>query len=896
MRDISALVGFNRGRVSPLALSRVDIRRIALSAEEMTNWMPRAIGSMMLRPGLEFIASTRTGNPARGIPFVFATDDKALVELSNLLMRVLIDDEVIERTAVSTAVTNGTFGVDVSSWTDEDEAGATSAWATGGYLSLVGTGSNSAIRSQQVAVDPADRGTEHGLRIVIQRGPIKIRVGSTSGGDEYISETTLGTGTYSLAVTPTTDIYIQLLNARASASLVDSVSIEAAGDMELPTPWETEDLDFIRGGIGSQSGDVIYLACDGFQQRKIERRGARSWGVVRYEPDTGPFRIENTSDVTLTASAITGDITLASSRSLFRTTHVGALFRLTSEGQTVSSSIAAEDTFTNSIRVTGVSTSRSFTVTLTGTWVGTVTLQRSFDEGASWIDTADTWTANVTTTHSDGLDNQIVFYRIGVKTGAYTSGTVVATLGYPLGSISGVARITGYTNPMSVSAAVVVDLGGTTATDVWAEGAWSDFRGWPTSVTFHEGRLSWFGKNGAWHSVSDAFEDFDPDTEGDSGPISRTIGSGPVDVINWAISLFRLVLGAEGAEHSVRSSSLDEPLTPTNYNIKECSTQGSSAVEAVKADSRAVFVQKSGTRVFQLEFDGGIGDYAPADLTRLCPEIGYPQIKRLAVQRLPDTRVHCMRSDGTVFVIVLEPTEKVLCLCDVETDGVIDDVVILPGEAGRGEDHVYYAVRRELSSGAVRYWEKWALETECEGGDLNKQADSFQTYSGPPALTLTDLDHLEGLDVVVWGDGQDLSPEDDDGDSTTYTVSSGAITLTQAVTQAVIGLPYKSRWKSTKLGEALGQPGKVTNIGFVLANTHSKGLKYGPDFDHLDPLPDVEDGGEVDYDLIHEQYNFEMMEFDGSYGADPRVCLQGQAPRPVTVCGAIVPIEKFPKL
>jgi hypothetical protein len=136
MRDISALVGFNRGRVSPLALSRVDIRRIALSAEEMTNWMPRAIGSMMLRPGLEFIASTRTGNPARGIPFVFATDDKALVELSNLLMRVLIDDEVIERTAVSTAVTNGTFGVDVSSWTDEDEAGATSAWATGGYLSV----------------------------------------------------------------------------------------------------------------------------------------------------------------------------------------------------------------------------------------------------------------------------------------------------------------------------------------------------------------------------------------------------------------------------------------------------------------------------------------------------------------------------------------------------------------------------------------------------------------------------------------------------------------------------------------------------------------------------------------------------------------------------------------
>src|SRR2546430_9634388 len=34
----------------------------------------------------------------------------------------------------------------------------------------------------------------HALKIVINRGPVVLRVGSVSAGDEYINETTLGTG------------------------------------------------------------------------------------------------------------------------------------------------------------------------------------------------------------------------------------------------------------------------------------------------------------------------------------------------------------------------------------------------------------------------------------------------------------------------------------------------------------------------------------------------------------------------------------------------------------------------------------------------------------------------------------------------------------------------------
>jgi hypothetical protein len=47
----NALLAFNRGLQSRLGLARIDLERTALAAEVQTNWMPRSLGSMMLRPG-----------------------------------------------------------------------------------------------------------------------------------------------------------------------------------------------------------------------------------------------------------------------------------------------------------------------------------------------------------------------------------------------------------------------------------------------------------------------------------------------------------------------------------------------------------------------------------------------------------------------------------------------------------------------------------------------------------------------------------------------------------------------------------------------------------------------------------------------------------------------------
>lgn len=894
MRQVQGSIFFNRGLVSPLGLARVDQKRVAFGAAIMKNFIARTLGSMSLRPGLQYIGASASNLAAKYLPFIFATTDTALIELTNQILRVWISDALVTRVAVTSAITNGTFAGNIAGWT---ASGGVSYVATGN-MQFIGNGTVDQTSYQTIVNN--NPSTEHALRISVTSGPIRLRVGSTVGGQEYISETVLDNGTHSIAFTPTGNFTVYFLSSKIYSVIVHNCTIEAAGVMTLPTPWLTADLGKVRF---DQSGDILFCACEGYQQRKIERRSTRSWSVVLYRTDDGPFRVENVTPTTIATSGLNGDITLTASIAIFKSTHVGALFYLTSTGQTVTKSMTAVNDSTNAMLVTGVTTDRTFTIVITGlTGTGnTVILQRSFDN-STWVAVATkTWVADTTEPYTDGLDNQIVYYRL--RCTVYAGGTTLSTLTISTGSITGVARVTAFSTALAVSAQVLTDFGDTTATDAWAESNWSDYRGWPTAVRFHEGRLWWFGKNGIWGSVSDAFYSYNPFVVGDSGPINRTVGSGPVDIINWTISLTRMIMGAQGAELSVRSSSLDEPLTPTNFNIKTASTQGSASVDAIKIDQSGVYVQRGGVRLFELGFDIKSYDYNSRDLTALVPELCIAGITRIGAQRQPDTRIHCCQTDENLALMIRDTNEDVLCWQTIETDGVIEDVVSLPGATGSIEDQVYYSVKRTINGSDVRYLEKWAKETECRGTYstnplLNKQADSFIVYSGVSTNIITGLTHLEGEEVIAWGDGVDLSPSDSDGVQTTYTVSSGQITLDVSVTNAVVGLPYTGQWQSTKLGlqssdvqSLLSQQKRLSHLGLVMAYVHAKGLKFGPDFDNLNDMPEIERGTLVGADVVRETYDEQAIEFPGVWDTDMTLCLQAQAPRPVTIMAATSDLE-----
>lgn len=88
----------------------------------------------------------------------------------------------------------------------------------------------------------------------------------------------------------------------------------------------------------------------------------------------------------------------------------------------VSKAITAQNTFTDAMENQG---GRGFNLSIWGTFVATVTLQRSFDNGQTWLDVA-TYTAPKEDT---GMDPEGNLLRVGVKTGDFTSGTVNVRIG-----------------------------------------------------------------------------------------------------------------------------------------------------------------------------------------------------------------------------------------------------------------------------------------------------------------------------------------------------------------------------------------------------------------------------------------------------------------------------------
>lgn len=887
-KQVPPLLSFNRGEVSRHALARVDVDKIRLAAEQQENWLPFVLGPMMLRPGLGYVGRIKSDAVPRLIPFIFSNSDTALLECTDEVLRVWLvsgtTETLLTRPSVSTTVSAGTFA-SAGTWdlTSSTTSGATSVIADNVLTLTCAPIGGLASARQQVSVAVADRNVEHALRIDVTRGPVTFHVGSTNGGFDLVSKQTLDTGHHSLSFTPAGDFYINIESTDARAKIVNSCTVEASGAVEIPTSWVAADLPLVRF---DQSGDVIFCACNGQRQSKIERRSARSWSVVRYYSNDGPFGASTPEpSITMTAGDYYGNTTLTADKDYFLSSHIGVLYRLFNNGQLYKTSLGALDATTPAIRVTGTGIiSRDFNYVIAGTFVGTLTLQRSFDSAdAGFVDFEAGKTAAGSFLVRDGLDNLEVWYR--VKFTAYTSGNATVNFTYTGGGAAGICRVTSILSPTVANIEILTPFSSLQGTKEWLEGEWSIRQGWPSAVRIHEGRLWWAGRDKVWGSVSDNYTGFNIDTDGDSGPINRSVGAGPVDKINWLLSLTRLLVGREGQEVSVRSGAFDEPLTPTNFGFKDCSTQGSVALQAAKIDTRAVFVEKSDRKVYELAFTAETGDYRPRDLTRLNLDIGVPGFADIVVQRQPDTMLHMPLDNGEVAVLLYDVDDGVEAWWRLVTDGDVEAAAVLPGNI---EDRVYYAVERIIDGVPRRYIEKLARRDECTGAALNKIADSFAVYDGVSTSTITGLGHLEGETVVVWGNSEDLGE---------YVVHGGSITLSEAVTQAVVGLPYTADFKSAKLayaatmGTALTQKKRIEQIGLVLIDTYYQGVQYGQSFDDLNDMPQVKDGQTQSAGTVYENYDMPGVSLKGTWDTDARLCLRAAAPNPATIAAAVITVQ-----
>jgi hypothetical protein len=876
------IAAFNRGIVSPRAMGRVDVERLRLCAEEQSNILPDTVGNGIFRPGTMFLGNTAGNAVAKMIPFIKSSDDTATLEFTNGALRIWDeDDALVTRPAVSTTVTDGNMSSSAG-WTDASTGGGEIIFA-GGQLELrsQNRGGKALVR-QTVAVAGGDVGDLHSLLIVVTRGPVTFRCGTAAGLDEYVRTTTLREGNHSLAFTPAGNFVIEFESTAPSSRFVDSCTVAGSGVLSLPSPYLLANLPDLRY---AQSGDVVFLACTGERQMRVERRDNESWSLVYYYSEDGPFGLGPTRDVRMKSSTLEGNTTLTTDGNFFRAGHLGSLFRIFSTGQATDTNLAREDTYSEVIRVFGYTDpERTVGYTIAGTWVATITVQRSFDgPDHGFNDFGSSIVANGSGTVTFGdVEGTEMWVRFAIKPGNFTSGVVELFASYSGGGGFGIARVVGITDAQNATAVILKPMMATAYSSDWREGLWSDDAGFPAAVGFYEGRLWWVGTNRIWGSVPDAYDSFDEEEEDATAPINRTIATGTTDSIYYLLMLQRMIVGTAGAELSVRSTSFDEPLAVDSFNLKDASTYGAANVDAVKVDHDGIFIAGDGKSFMGLSFPQGANDYKAEPLDRLSPEIGGTGIVALAVARRPETRVFGVREDGKCVVLTFTPEEELRSFVLIETDGTIEDVVV---RRGVGEDRVYFVVNRFSTQ---RFFEKLQAREYAEGEDA-RIGDCGELYSGAATTTPSIWAHLAGQEVSVWADGVDVGP---------LTVSGGGgLTLTTAAASVWAGLPYEGRYKSAQLayasgdGTALLQTKQVNAIGLLLHKTHPQGVMFGRDFDNMDDLPSTIDNEDVDLTEIIERYKGRMVFFPGEWDTDARLCLKMSSPKPCTVLAAVISVQ-----
>jgi hypothetical protein len=206
-------------------------------------------------------------------------------------------------------------------------------------------------------------------------------------------------------------------------------------------------------------------------------------------------------------------------------------------------------------------------------------------------------------------------------------------------------------------------------------------------------------------------------------------------------------------------------------------------------------------------------------------------VKQLAYAQTPDSVVWLVMDDGSLAGMTYERDQEVVAFhrhLIAGTGVTVESVAAIPGSE---RDEVWLSVKRTINGGTVRYVERLSdglLDTQ--GMSSATFLDSFLSYSGSSTSTLSGLSHLEGQSVYVWN-GAKQGP---------FTVSSGAITLTSAVTSAIVGLPFTSALETlspeaaARGGTAQTREGRISEV-YLRLNRSMHG-KAGPTDGALEDL------------------------------------------------------------
>lgn len=790
---------FNAGELSPLIHLRSDLEKYRSGCRTLRNMLITPYGGVRRRPGLEFIGSTKDNGRARLIPFQYSTEVRYVIELGAGYMRFwdstgepattageivvapLPDDDprtflvdfyrnesgTLYRCVVEHIETTFAADLALGYWVEWD-----------GPLEFFTPYQEEDLREvQRLQINAVMYFTHPSYP------PRKLRW--ESPGASYFREVEW---TYPALLeenlledmTLTTDFALN-----ASAAAWATATLYEIGDRVTYSSktWKTSKRH--TSATGKEPGVGTYQAAAIGPSGSAEIVVKQLWTEAFADESSTPGQ----------------EIDITSAGKVFTADHVGAYFEISKQRAVNSYEVSLRAIDANDgLRSDVVVIQGGWQFDSFGDWDGTFYLERSKDRGATWEDIRSWESDSDRNVTSSGEEPLRVLMRIrwemdASKPGGKQRGVLSAVDGY----IRGVARILTVTDEYTATAESITPVEKCT-TEYWAEGAWSNYQGYPRTVAGHEQRVVYGGtarrSQTVWGSAIDDYENFQRGVEDDDS-YAHSLAADQQNAIQWLLSQKQLLIGTGGGEWVMASSKEETPITPTNVRARRHSGHGSEFLTATLVNEATLFVQRGGRKLREMVFSFEADGYVTQDLTVLAEHVTAGGILETAFQQQRDAILWCVTGDGKLIGVTYERGQKVVGWHVHET-GILDGaehlfesaaVLSTPGE----EDELWVVVNR----GGSRYIERLSpdqfdAQIDADFSALNFLDSSVRATAVSdlfPINSIDGLDHLEGLSVEVVADGNVLARR---------TVTGGEITLDPTLGDPataltiLVGLP--SRW------------------------------------------------------------------------------------------------------
>jgi len=590
------------GELSDRLDGRTDLTRYFNAAKTLENFIVYPAGGAARRPGTKFIHEVKvSANASRLIPFEFntTTANTYVLEFGNNYFRVYQDGGIVT------------------------ESGKTISGAT---------------QANPVVITASSHGFNNGDHVIISS---VVGMTELNGVTGIVAGKT--TNTFQLTDVDGTNINSTGYTAYSSAGTASRI-------VEVTTTYTTAQIPELKV---TQSADVMYITHSSHTVRKISRTSNTAWTISDVSFINGPYLDENATTTTLTPNARSGSsCTLTASASTFVSTDVGRFVK-------IYNGYVKIDTFTSATVVVG---------TVQTDELGVAEILPSYaSDTISFVEGDPSGTGS---SHNDFIrDSAKQFVEEGFTEGmtitASGAGTSANNKDYEIVKVtSDELTLVPVDDVVAESASNTITLvGKLNATTDWSLGAFSETTGFPRACAFYEQRLVFAGTTlqpqTIFFSVAGDFENM-TESITDSSAMTYTIGSNQVNRILYLASARAMVVGTTGGEFVVRASGTDEPITPTNVQIKQQATYGSADIQPVQAGSYTLFVQRAKRKVRELGYVYDTDAYQAVDLTILADHVSENGIVELVYQQEPFSVVWGATGDGRLIGMTYRREEQVV--------------------------------------------------------------------------------------------------------------------------------------------------------------------------------------------------------------------------------------------